>query len=85
MLVLAGHNTPEEILHHGRVLVLPTTVVDVQVYYLLTQPMVYKEVVEHADDGIGALPHIDSFINEVIDLSGNGLTAHSKNRTLLWC
>ena len=86
VLVLTGHNTPKEILHHGCVLVLPTTVVGVQVYRLLTQPMVYEEVVEHADDGVGALPHIDSFINEVIDLvGGNGLTAHSKNRTLSWC
>ena len=28
----------------------------VQVYHLLTQPMVDKEVVEHADDGVGTLP-----------------------------
>ena len=35
-----------------------------------------------ADDGIGALPHIDSFINEVIHSSGKRLTAHSEYSTL---
>ena len=57
-------------------------VVSVQVYSLLTQSVVCKEVVEHADDGVGALPHVDSFINEVTDVSGNGLAAYSKNCTL---
>ena len=56
-----------------------------QVYHFLTQPMVYKEVVEHADDGVGAFPHVDSFVNQVIYLSGNGLAAYSKNCTLSWC
>jgi len=83
--VLAGHNTPEEILDHDRILILPTTVVSVQVYRLLAQPMVYKEVVKHADDGVGALPHVDSFIDQVIDLPGNGLTAFSKNCNLPGC
>ena len=36
-----------------------------QVYSLLAQPMVFKEVVEHADDGVGALPHVDSFIDDI--------------------
>ena len=76
---------PEDILDHDCILILPTTVVSVQVYRLLAQPMVYKEVVKHADDGIGALPHVDSFINQVIDLSGNGLTAYSKNCILPVC
>ena len=85
MFVLAGHNMPEETLHHYRVLVLPTTVVGVQVYHLFTQPMVCEEVVEHADDGVGAHTHVDSFIDQVIYLSGNGLTSYSKNCTLLGC
>ena len=47
--------------------------------------MVLEEVVEHADDGVGALPHVDSFIDEVSHLPGNGLAAYSKNCTLSWC
>ena len=39
-------------------------------------------VVEHADNGVGALPHVDSFIDQVIYLSGNRLAAHSKDGTL---
>lgn len=32
-------------------------------------------LVEHADNGIGTLPHINSFINQVIDLLGKGIAA----------
>ena len=83
--MLAGHHPPEEILHHDCIFILPTTVVSMQVCRLLTQPMMCEEVVEHANDGVGALPHVDSFIDQVIYLSGNGLAAYSKNRTLPWC
>lgn len=42
-----------------------------------------EEVLEHADDGIGALPHVTSFIDQVIIyLSGNG--ALHKESTLPW-
>ena len=41
-------------------------------------------MVQHADDGIGALPCVDSFIDEVVDLSRDGLTAHTKYRALSW-
>ena len=81
LLVLPCHPSPHKVLHHSCVLVLPTTVV---MHGLLSQPMVYKEVVEHADDGVRALPHVDSFINQVRHLSGNGLTAYSKDSTLPW-
>ena len=47
--------------------------------------MVLEEVVEHADDGVGALPHVDSFIDEVSHLPGNGLAAYSKYCTLPRC
>ena len=83
--MLASHHPPEQLLHHDGILILPTTVVGVQVYFLLAQPMVCEEVVKHADNRIGALPHVDSFIYEVIDLLENGLAAYSKYCTLPWC
>ena len=44
--MLASHHPPEQILHHGDVLILPTTVVGMQVYFLLAQPVVCKDMVE---------------------------------------
>ena len=44
--------------------------------------MVHKEMVEHAYDGIGALPHVDSLVNQVVHLSGEGLTTHTEDGIL---
>lgn len=52
LLVLAGHDSLQQVLDHGGVLILPTTVIGVQVYPFLSQSMVCKVVMEHADDGI---------------------------------
>ena len=83
--MLVGHHSPQKVLDHDGILILPTTVIGVQVYRLLTQPMVYEEVVEHADDGVGPLPHVHCLIDQVIHLSGNRLAAHSKDCTLPGC
>ena len=76
--MLFGHDSP---LDHDGILVLPTIVVSVQVYCLLAQPMVHK-VVEHAYDGIGALLNVDSLAYEVVHLSREGLTTHTKHCAL---
>ena len=80
--MLPSHHPPQQILDHGGILVLPTTVIGVQVYCLLAQPMVCKEMVKHTYDGIGALPHVDSLIDQVVHLSGDGLTTHTEDGTL---
>ena len=72
--MLACHHSPQKVLHHGGILILPTKVVGMMVYRLLAEPVVYKKMVQHANDSIGALTHVDSFIDQVVDLSGNGLT-----------
>ena len=54
--------------------ILHNTVIGMQVCCLFAQPMVLKEVVEHTYDGIEALPHVDSHIDQVVNLSGKGLT-----------
>jgi len=56
-----------------------------QVYSLLAQPMVCKEMMEHTNDGVGALPHVNSLIDQVVHLSGDGLTTHTEDGTLSWC
>ena len=44
--------------------------------------MMYKEVVQHTDDGVGALPHVDSLVNQIVDLPGDGLATDSKDCAL---
>ena len=56
-----------------------------QVYHLLAQPMVCKELMQHTDDGVGALPHVDSLVDQVVHLSGEGLATHTEDSTLSGC
>ena len=48
-------------------------------------PTTLIEVVEHSYDGVGALLHVDSLINQVVHLSGKGLTTHTKDGALPGC
>ena len=66
------------------VLILTPTVVRVEVDVLLAEPMYPKEMMEHADDGIGSLPGVSGLVNQVINLTWDSLTAHSIDGTLSW-
>ena len=58
VLVEAGEYSPQQVSYHCTVLILTPTVVSMEVY-LLAQPMYFKEVMQHADDGLyhSQLPH----------------------------
>ena len=43
-------------MEHGIVLILPHAIVGMQVYVLLAKAVLFEEVVEQADDGVGTLP-----------------------------
>ena len=77
-------HTPQQVSYHGAVLVLIPTVVCVEVNVLLPEHMYFKEVMEHTDDGIGSPTSVNCFINEVVDLMWQSLTAHSEDGTLSW-
>ena len=62
-------------------LYLPQLSVSRRTYRLLTQPKACEEVVEHADDGVGALSLADSLTDH---LAKDGLSAYSENRTFPW-
>ena len=80
----SSKHAPQQVSYHSIVLILTPAVVSMEVDVLLAEPMYLKEVVEHADYGIGSLTNVNCLINKVIDLSGNSLTAYSKNSTLSW-
>ena len=78
-LVTSCDNSPHEVGQDIPVLVLATAVITVQVDLLLPQPIVLKVVVEIGYDGIGPLAATVALINEVVDLPGNALHAHSED------
>ena len=48
----------------------------------LSQAMLLEEVVEETDDGVGPLPCVAGFINEVVDLPWDGFTTYPKDSAL---
>ena len=80
-MVQTYHHSPHEVVEHGIVLVLPHTVVRMQVNMCFSQAMLLKKVVEQRDDGVGPLPCVAGFINEV-DLPGDGFTTYPKDSPL---
>ena len=78
----SSKHSPQQVPYHSVVFILTPTVVSMEVDILLAEPMYHEEVMEHADDGIRSLTTVNCLIDEVVDLSGNSLTAHSKDGTL---
>ena len=69
-------------MEHRIVFVLPHAIVSMQVDIHFSQTMLLEKVVEHADSGVGPLPRVAGFINEVVDLPRNGFTTYPKDSTL---
>ena len=69
---------PQQVSYHDVVLILTPTVVHVEVDITLAEPIYFKEVVQHTDDGIGSFTYIYGFVDEVIDLAWYSLAANSK-------
>lgn len=80
----ACKHAPKQVSYHSTVLILTPTVVRMEVDVFLAEPMYLKEMMEHADDGIGSLTGVNGLINEVINLTWDSLTAHSIDGTLPW-
>ena len=59
VLVESGEHAPQQVSYHGVVLILTPTVVSVEVDVLLSKPMYFEEVMEHADDGVCSLASIN--------------------------
>ena len=80
----AGEYSPQQVSYHCTVLILTPTVVSMEVYLLLTQPMYFKEVMQHADDGVGTFTTVNCLINEVNDLAWKTFAAYTQDATLPW-
>ena len=78
MVVQTRHHPPDEVV----VLILPHAVVGMQVCMCLSQAVHLEKVVQQADNGIGPLPCVTGFINEVVDLPGKGFKTYLKDAAL---
>ena len=75
---------PQQVSYHDVFILTPTVVrVEVEVD-VLAEPMYFKEVMEHAYHHISTLAHVNSLIDEVVDLARYGFTAYSKDGTFPW-
>ena len=75
-LVQPSQDMPQQVSRHDVVLILTPTVVRMEVDIM---PMHFKE---HAHNGIRPLTHIYIFVDDIVDLTGNCLTAHTEDGTL---
>ena len=78
-------NMPQQVSYHGVVFILTPAVVCMKMDFLLTEPMHFKKVMEHADDSVSSFTHVNCLINEVVDLTWYAFAAHSENRTFSMC
>ena len=82
MAVQSSHHSPDEVMEHRVVLILPHTIVRMQVHIHLSQTVLVEEMMEHANNCVSSLPCIAGFINEVVDLPRDGFTTYPKDSTL---
>ncbi len=60
--------TPGKVLYHTAVLILTGTVVGVHVNLLFTKTMIFQEVVELADYGVGSFTTVTCLTREKVNL-----------------
>ena len=58
-MVESSEHAPQQVSYHGVILILTPTVVSMEVDVLLSKPMYFKEVMEHADDVVCSLASIN--------------------------
>ena len=63
----AGEYSPQLVSYHCTVLILTPTAISMEVDILLTQPMYFNEMMQHADDGVGTLATVNYLNNEIKD------------------
>ena len=78
------HNSPGPVPHHEVVFVLSSTIVTVKLHLLFPHPVVLEEMVEVTDHAVRSLPGLHTFINEIVDLLLQSLTAYPEQAAFPW-
>ena len=81
----ASHHPPKEVVEHSIILILPHTIVRVEMNMCFTKSMLRKEMVEHADNCVSSLVRVIRLIYKVVYLPWKALTAHTEDGTFSRC
>ena len=84
-VVQTSEDSPHQVLHHGGVLILATTVVSMQTDGGFAEAVMAKEIVQHADNCVRPLACVAGLINNKVHLSWDGFAAHPKDGGLPRC
>ena len=84
-VVQTSEDSPHQVLHHGVVLILATTVVSMQTDGGFAEAVMAKEIVQHADNCVRPLACVAGLINNKVHLSWDGFAAHPKDGSLPRC
>lgn len=77
----SGNYSQCEVPQKEVIFILSGTVVCVKMCVCLSETMVCEMMVNVAGRQVGAFPNTCGFINQIVDLSRDGLADHSKNST----
>ena len=84
-VVQTSEDSPHQVLHHGVVLILATTVVSMQTDGGFAEAVMAKEIVQHADNCVRPLACVACLINNKVHLLWDGFAAHPKDGGLPRC
>ena len=74
-----SEHAPQQVSYHAFILTPTVVHMEEEVDVLLIEPMYFKEVIEHAYHRISTLAHVNSLIDEVVDLAWYCFAAYSKD------
>ena len=78
-------HSPHEVLHHGVVFILATTVVSMQTDGTLAKAVMAEKEVQHADNCVRPLACVTGLVNDEVHLPWDCFTADPKDGRLPWC
>ena len=78
-------HSPHEVMHHGVVLILATSVISMQTGGGLAEAIMAEKKVQQTDNCVRPLACITGLINNKVHLPWDGFTAHPKSGGLPWC
>ena len=81
MFVKSVNDPPAKVPEYIIVLILTTTVVCMKMAKFLARTMILKKILQITDSSIYSFSRCDGFVDQIINLTGQGLTTYTKYAT----
>ena len=85
MFVKSVNDPPAKVLEYVIVLILAATVVCMKMANFLARTMILKKIMQITNSSICSFSCCDGFVDQIINLPGQGLTTHTKYATFSQC